>query len=300
MSFTADVNRELISQEIGKTCCRKALLLGMFFGSKSQAVDNNVSAVFRMREAADLAAELLKRQFSAVAAVEEATVGGRRVAKVSVRSKALAAFIAEAKSSQKSVGELAGFRCASCSHEFLRGVFLSAATINDPKKSYHLEFSLKGENEGRLFFDFLSSEIAEPKLVQRGNGIGVYYKRNLNIGDVLYYVGAAQASFDFANACIEHDIRNVENRATNCVARNISRAVNASQKHIAAIEYLRAAGKLSLLSEELIYTATLREENDSASLSELAMLHNPPITKSGLNQRLNKILKCAEELKDKQ
>ena len=245
MSFTADVNRELISQEIGKTCCRKALLLGMFFGSKSEAVDNNVSAVFRMREAADLAAELLKRQFSAVAAVEEATVGGRRVAKVSVRSKALAAFIAEAKSSQKSVGELAGFRCASCSHEFLRGVFLSAATINDPKKSYHLEFSLKGENEGRLFFDFLSSEIAEPKLVQRGNGIGVYYKRNLNIGDVLYYVGAAQASFDFANACIEHDIRNVENRATNCVARNISRAVNASQKHIAAIEYLRAAGKLS-------------------------------------------------------
>ena len=55
------------------------------------------------------------------------------------------------------------------------------------------------------------------------------------------------------------------------------------------------AGKLDLVPEELRETARQRLENDSASLSELAALHNPPITKSGLNQRLSRILRAAEE-----
>ena len=34
----------------------------------------------------------------------------------------------------------------------------------------------------------------------------------------------------------------------------------------------------------------------NATLAELALLHNPPITKSGLNHRLKKLLEEAEEL----
>ena len=101
-----------------------------------------------------------------------------------------------------------------------------------------------------------------------------------------------------ANTWVERDIRNNENRATNCVARNISRAVGASQKQIAAIERLAACGRLSGLPKELQQTAALRVEYDAASLSELARLHEPPITKSGLNQRLSKLLRAAEELGD--
>jgi DNA-binding transcriptional regulator WhiA len=50
------------------------------------------------------------------------------------------------------------------------------------------------------------------------------------------------------------------------------------------------------MSDELKYTASLRCENDSATLSELAVLHEPPISKSGLNRRLEKIVAFAYEV----
>ena len=57
-------------------------------------------------------------------------------------------------------------------------------------------------------------------------------------------------------------------------------------------------GKLERLSSELIETALLRLENDDVSLAELALLHEPPISKSGLNHRLEKICAAAEDIED--
>ena len=108
-------------------------------------------------------------------------------------------------------------------------------------------------------------------------------------------LGSSVKGFEVANACIERDIRNHEHRVTNCEASNISRSVGASHKQIVAIEQLQKTRKIDTLSEELRQTAELRMENPSASLSELALLHIPPITKSGLNRRLTKLMEAAEE-----
>jgi len=113
----------------------------------------------------------------------------------------------------------------------------------------------------------------------------------------LYFFGATRASFDLQNFSIEREIRNNENRATNCVTRNISRSVDATRRQIEAIEALMSNDKLHLLGADVEYTARLRLENDSASMAELALLHEPPISKSGLNVRLSKILAAAEEIK---
>jgi len=51
------------------------------------------------------------------------------------------------------------------------------------------------------------------------------------------------------------------------------------------------------MPEELRYTALLREENPDVSLPELAQKHNPTLTKSGLNHRLQKIIAFAEGTK---
>ena len=99
------------------------------------------------------------------------------------------------------------------------------------------------------------------------------------------------------NTYIERDIRNAENRATNCVASNISKSVDAAMKQIEAINSLIESGKFVSLPEELRYTAQLRVDNPSASLFELSHLHEPPISKSGLNRRLTKLLEEAEEAK---
>ena len=144
--------------------------------------------------------------------------------------------------------------------------------------------------------ELLGENISSPGIVRRPNKVGLYYKSNTKISDLLYFFGASKASFVMTNFSIERDIRNNENRATNCVTRNISRSVDATRKQIEAIELLIERQKIEALGSELEYTAKLRLENDSASLSELAELHDPPISKSGLNGRLKKILAMADDL----
>ena len=114
------------------------------------------------------------------------------------------------------------------------------------------------------------------------------------ISDILYFLGAVGPSFEYANAGIEKEIRNNENRATNCVTKNIYKSVSASKKQIDAIEKLIATHKFDALPEELKQTALIRLENEEASLMELALMHNPPISKSGLNHRLKKICEEAD------
>ena len=114
------------------------------------------------------------------------------------------------------------------------------------------------------------------------------------ITDLLYHIRAMKTAFEYSDICIENEIRNRENRATNFVASNISKSVEASQRQVAAIEELVATGAMLKLPEEILYTARLRIENPDATLSELARLHEPPISKSGLNRRLNRILEELE------
>ena len=54
-------------------------------------------------------------------------------------------------------------------------------------------------------------------------------------------------------------------------------------------------GSLSSLPEELAAIARLRLAYPEASLSQLASLTTPPLTKSGVNHRLQKILEIAEK-----
>ena len=81
------------------------------------------------------------------------------------------------------------------------------------------------------------------------------------------------------------------------MARNIAKSVNAAAAHIVAIEALIANGMLEELSEDIRTTAQLRISNPDMSLLELAEMHNPPISKSGLNHRLSKITELAKKRK---
>jgi hypothetical protein len=108
---------------------------------------------------------------------------------------------------------------------FLRGIIIAASSINDPHKGYHFEVTLALENQNKLsalnsvFDDFGF----EPKKSIRNGKCSLYFKSNTTIADILSYAGAMRASFEVANTYIERDIRNNENRATNFVAKNISK-----------------------------------------------------------------------------
>ena len=61
------------------------------------------------------------------------------------------------------------------------------------------------------------------------------------------------------------------------------------------IRQLRERGLLDSLPEKLRQAAVAREENPSASLSELAAMMEPPITKPAMNNRMKKLTLLAKE-----
>lgn len=297
MSFTTEVKNELAACEIAKTCCRKAYIYGLLYNSVRAAkgfeltVNNAVAASETVR--------LLKNVMHTEPEETEYVRAGRKTFRIAFISKSFSAASDLLDNNPEAViSDAVGFRCHDCFRTFLRGVFLSCAGVNDPHKGYHLEFALARENITRAskLYRFMSDEGFIPHISNRENFCGLYFKSNQNISDILYFIGAVKSSFDFANVCIERDIRNNENRATNCVATNIMKSVGASQRQISAIKKLADAHKLEALSDELRQTAELRIQNMDATLSELAELHDPPITKSGLNHRLKKICDAAESL----
>lgn len=297
MSFTIEVINELLTADCSKTCCRKAMLFGLFFAAKPDTEKKyGICAEFKTQDIAKFASKILQKQFSAESEIKETARAGRKLSSLSVSSKALSAFVTalDRDGGDAQLQALVGYRCRECAHSFMRGAFIACGSINDPRKGYHLEFALPSACRARLISEELGTVLPAPKTVIRQNKVGVYYKSNETIFDLLNYIGGGQSRFLLTNTFIERDIRNAENRATNCVARNISRSVEASMKQIEAIRSLVESGKIQSLPEELRYTAELRLENPSASLFELSHLHEPPISKSGLNRRLTKLLEEAQ------
>ncbi len=294
MSFSLEVKKELIDSPIKQTCCKKALLFGLLYNSR-HIKGTSFSCEFLLEEAAVLALRLLGNQGQGD--ISSAVRGSRRIFKFEYSSKAFASFIGRV-SQGDSISDAAKFRCAECAICFLRGVLISTSTINDPTKGYHLEIPLLPENGDRI--ESLKLIFAEldmmPNTLKREKKISLYFKSNTAICDILTYTGAKSAGFLATNTYIERDIRNNENRATNFVAKNISKSVAAAQKQIVAINKLKDADKLALLPPELLETAMLRLEHDDVTLSELALMHEPPISKSGLNHRLEKICRFSDDI----
>ncbi|MCR5263250.1 MAG: DNA-binding protein WhiA [Clostridiales bacterium] len=194
------------------------------------------------------------------------------------------------------------FVCPECRRAFLCGAFLACGTVSDPKKSYRLELSVVPGESGHELSVSLARIMDElgfkPLTTERGGCDVLYLRSSETVEDFLGFIGAAPAAFEAMNARIYKEFRNNANRVANCETSNIGRAVTAAQKQIAAIRSLEASGRLALLPEQLRDTARLRIEYPSASLTELAGLHDPPITKSGCVHRLKKLAEAAEEEPD--
>lgn len=180
-------------------------------------------------------------------------------------------------------------RCA-----FLRGAFLAGGSVTDPEKRYHLELASSHVQASREVSTLLEDTGFAPRTVMRGGNAVIYFKLSEHIEDFLTMTGAPAAATEIMAAKVNKSLRNEVNRATNCDIANLDKTLKAAESQCRDIEKLRTAGKLDALPEQLKNTALLRMANMEASMTELARLHNPPITKSCLNHRLRKISELAK------
>ena len=78
----------------------------------------------------------------------------------------------------------------------------------------------------------------------------------------------------------------------------MEKTVDAALEQRRAIQVLRERGALEKLTPKLKEAARLREENPELSLSQLAELCVPKVTKSSLNHRLQKLIALSREAEE--
>lgn len=182
---------------------------------------------------------------------------------------------------------------------FLRDAFLKFGTMTDPSKYYHLEFKVTNEFFADKIIKYIS-QIKKPKIIAgvsvRNNFYVIYIKACENIMDFLIYIGATSSAMQMMQIKMVKDLRNRVNRATNFETANLDKTVQAADLHIQAIKKIQKTLGLDSLSVDLQEISRLRLKYPELSLQKLGEKLDPPISKSGVNHRLKKILELAQTL----
>ncbi|MBQ9070297.1 MAG: DNA-binding protein WhiA [Clostridia bacterium] len=289
MSFSSDVKDTVINSPYKSSCCRRALLQGILAAKGYVANDKYVYINFEKKNTIDLVLTLIKEFYGKDAEIESLPKGGRGK-RIVFDSKAAKRYIEEISENSLSFAS----KCTACQGAFLRGVFLASGRVSDPNKQFCLEFSLGNRIEAFLeCFEELGLDL---KINERKTERILYTKNSSVIED--FFVGAElnDTAYTFMNIKIANEFLNNANRLRNFDTVNISKAVNAANPQYQLIKKLTENNLIGLLPEELHDTARLRLENPDMSLSQLARCSIPPISKSGITHRMQKIMKLGTEL----
>ena len=298
MSFSANVKSELCRPEVEKGCCALAEAMGALLYANTFSAD----CIRIVTESRDLGLRLprLFRKGLGVSfdLLPEEGGSGKLTYTITDREKIRQVFSACGFSAETSVSLHVNFALLEkdcCRRAFLRGAFLAGGSVTDPEKRYHLELSTThwkvSRETGTLL---LEMELPAKETERKGSSV-LYYKQSEAIEDFLTVIGAPVSAMAVMEAKIEKDWRNEANRKTNCDSANVDKAVAAAQEQLAAIRKLEERAVLETLPEKLRQTAALRREYPETTLSELAELHEPPISKSAVNHRMRKLLALAAE-----
>lgn len=181
----------------------------------------------------------------------------------------------------------------------VRGAFLGAGTITEPKKGYHLEIVFDISENANYIKEILDSNSIISNTIKRENKYLVYIDDGENIVNFLAFIGANKSVLEFEDTRIYKEMRNKVNRIVNYETANMNKTITTAVKQIEDIKLIKAKKQFEKLSEREQELAKVRLSNPNASLKELGELLIPPISKSGAHHRMESISKFAEELRKK-
>ena len=295
MSFSSDVKHELAGIQEERVCCRMAEAYGLAesghaFSTRAVSLQTENEAVARL-----YAAVLGEAGGIPLSVTEGKGLYTAAAAEREDRLRILSRF----GHAPTDVGvrlNRANLECDQCPAAFVRGAFLSCGTMTNPEVDYHLEFSVPFLNLSRDLVTLLRELGLSAKQARRAGGYVVYFKESESIEDCLTLMGATSAALELMGVKMVKDIRNNINRVTNCESANIDKTVAAAAVQSEALRKIERTVGLDALPEELREIAYLRLENPELSLRELGEALDRPLTRSGVNHRLRRILEFAEKL----
>ncbi len=298
MSFSAEIKTELAAVPNDTACCDVAQAYGMAeFGRAFSAAA--VSLQTESEPAARRYTELLSVVCGVTAQHTQPTEQRSGMHHVIVpaerRARVLETFGHDGKEVTLRLNR-AMLDCERCPAAFMRGVFLACGAVTNPQVDYHLEFNVPHLNLSRDLITLLGEHGLHARMVRRKGNYVVYFKESEQIEDCLTWMGAVGASLELMNVKLIKHIRNNVNRAANCESANLDKTVAAALVQAEAARKIEQQLGLDALPEELRELCRLRLDNPELSLRELGEHLHPPLSRSGVNHRLRRILDIAEKL----
>lgn len=297
MSFSAEIKKELCKTALHKKCCIQAEAYGVllfcscFRGSMLRIMTESDAFAVRLPV-------LFKKAFQIEFDQLPAEKSGKRSFVITNVDKILSIGETFGYDPRESVALHINFGVLEeehCRAAFFRGAFLAGGSVIDPLKGYHLEIGTSHYNVGREMPALLRESGFTPKSTERKSNYVTYFKQSEYIEDFLTAIGAPVAAMEIMNAKVEKNLRGSINRRVNCEAANLDKTVDAAMEQLEALRVLEARGTLDSLPEKLKEAAVLRRENPELTLSQLAELCDPPVSKSALNHRLRKLMVLAQD-----
>lgn len=299
LHFSASVKEEILSNMNSRPKC-DACILGILLFCKKLKPDH-IQLITENAETAAFFSKNLSRIAQSEILVNELNMRNRRLCEVEVTDTGAIARIYEyfnfdITRSHQRLDENTMPKKKLIPQVF-SGAYLACGSVNDPNKESHLEFVIPTldlcNDLGLLLIDNYGI-IA--KQMSRGKNEIVYLKDSENIQDVLTLIGAPMAALKHITVKVDKEGSNQVNRTINCATANFRKSNAAAQRQIDAINKLCEKGVMETLSQELQVVAAARVDNPDMALSELYKIIEPPVSKSGLNHRLNKLIAIADEI----
>lgn len=295
MSFSTQVKAELCRAPLTKKCCAQAEAYGMLlYCSLSTAAEVRITT--ESPEFADRLPQLFQKAFQVRFDRLPAEGAGKRIFSITDRGKLSALWAVYGHDPTEALAHHINFAVLEedhCRTSFLRGAFLAGGSVTDPTKRYHLELATSHLSVSRELHALLLEMGFSPKESSRKSNAITYFKQSNAIEDFLTAMGAPLAAMELMNAKAEKDLRGSINRRVNCDAANLDKAVDAAQGQIEAIYKLEERGMLADLPDKLKEAVDLRMAHPELTLSQLAELCDPPVSKSAFNHRLRKLMELS-------
>ena len=299
ISFSGSVKAEICRNFPQKRCCALAQCFGILLFCNSFSADG-IRIITESKEFALVLPKLFKKAFGVnFDVVPEPDQSGKQIFQITEPHKLAGIMHAYGFDRDGTVSlhiNLAVIEDECCKTAFLRGAFLAGGSVTDPGKGYHLELATTHQSVAKEAYTLVQESMGfYPKFAQRGGGMVLYLKNSELISDFLTYLGAPISAMGIMETRLEKELNNKVNRRCNCDEANTSKVVEAAQEQLSAIRVLRKNGLLEGLPAKLMQAAVAREANPESSLTELASMMEPPITKPAMNHRLKKLIQMAKE-----
>ena len=299
VSFSANAKAEVCRSLPQKKCCAVAQCFGVLLFCNSFSAES-IKIITESQEFSQILPKLFKKAFGITFDIlpDEESVGKRcfQITDAGKLRQIMHAYGFDPDDTLSLHINLPVVEEDCCKAAFLRGAFLAGGSVTDPDKGYHLELSTTHHSVAKESCALVQEVMPFiPKTAVRGGGRVLYLKQIEQIEDFLTYLGAYVAAMGIMEARLEKELNNKVNRRCNCDDANTSKVVEAAQEQLAAIRQLRKKGMFEHLPLKMQQAAVAREQNPEASLTELASMMEPPITKPAMNNRLKKLMQMAKE-----